>query len=93
LAKTHGGVAMITLLMLGALVPIHMRYGWRARRNLATGIVMATVGAILIVTAFGLYYFGAEGARAVAGNVHTWLGIASPAVLVAHIWWGRLTGP
>jgi hypothetical protein len=50
---------------------------------------MATVSGVLIVTAFGLYYFGAEGARAVAGEVHTWLGVASPVFLIAHIWWGR----
>jgi hypothetical protein len=93
LLMTHGGSAMVTLMMLGALVPIHMRYGWRARKNLFTGIVMATVGIVLIVTAFGLYYFGAEGARAIAGDVHTWLGVASPVLLVAHIRWGRRTAP
>ena len=54
LLMTHGGSAMITLMVLGALVPVHMRFGWRARKNLSTGIVMATVAAILIVTAFGL---------------------------------------
>lgn len=54
---------------------------------------MATASAILVVTAFGLYYFGAEGARAVAGDVHTWLGVASPALLLAHIWSGRRTVP
>jgi hypothetical protein len=89
LLMTHGGSAMVTLMMLGALVPVHMRYGWRGRKNLTTGIAMAMVAAILIVTAFGLYYFGAEGARAAAGVVHTWLGVASPALLLAHIWWGR----
>ncbi len=93
LLMTHGGSAMVTLMMLGALVPVHMRYGWRGRKNLRTGIAMATVGAILIVTAFGLYYFGAEGARVVAGDVHTWLGVASPVLLLAHIWWGRRTAP
>jgi hypothetical protein len=91
LLMTHGGSAMITLMMLGALVPVHMRYGWRARRNLSTGIVMATVGVVLIVTAFGLYYFGAERARAFVGDVHTWLGVVSPALLAAHVWWGRTT--
>jgi hypothetical protein len=89
LLMTHGGSAMITLMMLGALVPLHMRYGWRGRKNLSTGIAMASVSAVLIITAFGLYYFGVEGARAVAGDVHTWLGVASPVLLVAHIWWGR----
>jgi hypothetical protein len=89
LLMTHGGSAMVTLMMLGALVPVHMRYGWRGRKNLTTGIAMATVSAILIVTAFGLYYFGAETGRAIAGDLHTWFGVASPALLVAHIWWGR----
>jgi hypothetical protein len=89
LLMTHGGSAMVTLMMLGALVPLHMRYGWRGRKNLSTGIVMATVSAILIVTAFGLYYLGAEGARAVANDAHTWLGVASPVLLLVHIWWGR----
>jgi hypothetical protein len=91
LLMTHGGSAMITLLMLGALIPVHMRFGWRAGKNLTTGIAMATVTAILVVTAFCLYYFGVEGTRAVAGDVHTWLGVASPVLLVAHIWWGRRT--
>ena len=93
LLMTHGGSAMVTLMMLGALVPLHIRYGWRARKNLSTGITMATASAILIVTAFGLYYFGAEGARGVAGDVHTWLGVACPVLLLAHIWWGRRTAP
>ena len=40
LLMLHGGGAMITLMMLGALVPVHMRYGWRSRKNLVTGITV-----------------------------------------------------
>ncbi len=89
LLMIHGGGAMVTLLLLGALVPIYLRYGWRRRTNLATGIAMAAVCAILIVTAFGLYYLGSETVRPVMSNVHLWLGLASPVLLVGHIWWGR----
>lgn len=32
LLMTHGGSAMVTLMMLGALVPVHMRHGWRGRK-------------------------------------------------------------
>ena len=89
LLMVHGGGAMITLMMLGALVPVHMRYGWRKQKNLVTGITTATVNAALIVTAFGLYYLGSEAVRPWMSDVHTALGLAIPVLLVAHIWWGR----
>jgi hypothetical protein len=91
LLMLHGGGAMITLMMLGALVPVHLRYGWRRGANLVTGIVMSAVNAVLIVTAFGLYYLGSETLRPAMSDVHTALGLAIPALLVAHIWWGRRT--
>jgi hypothetical protein len=89
LLMLHGGGAMITLMMLGALVPVHLRYGWRKRKNLVTGITLATVNAALIVTAFGLYYLGSEAVRPWMSDVHIALGLAIPVLLVAHIWWGR----
>ncbi len=91
LLMCHGGGAMITLMMLGALVPVHMRYGWRSSKNLVTGITVATVNAALIVTAFGLYYLGSEAVRPWMSDVHTALGLAIPALLVGHIWWGMRT--
>ena len=90
LLMVHGGSAMITLMMLGALVPVHMRYGWRKRKNLVTGITAATVNAALIVTAFGLYYLGSDAVRPWMSDVHTVLGLATPPLLFAHIWWGRI---
>ena len=49
----HGGVAMLTLMALGALIPIHFLRAWRARKNIVSGIVMAAFNAVLIATAFG----------------------------------------
>jgi hypothetical protein len=91
LLMAHGGGAMITLMMLGALVPVHLRYGWRKRKNLVTGITVATVNTALIVTAFGLYYLGSEAVRPWMSDVHNALGLAIPVLLVGHIWWGRRT--
>jgi hypothetical protein len=91
LLMLHGGSAMIALMMLGALVPAHMRYGWRAAKNRVTGIAMCTANIVLIVTAFGLYYLGSETLRAWMSDLHTALGFAAPALLVGHIWWGRRT--
>jgi hypothetical protein len=68
-----------------------MRYGWRGRKNLVTGITISTVNAALIATAFGLYYLGSEAVRPWMSDVHTALGLAIPVLLAGHIWWGRRT--
>ena len=36
----HGGVAMLTLLLLGALFPIHIARAWRGRLNRVSGSIM-----------------------------------------------------
>ena len=89
LLMVHGGVTMITLMMLGALVPLHARRGWRAGRNRLTGAAMATFNAILITTAFGLYYFGSDSLRPWASALHTDLGLLLPVLLVVHVMVGR----
>src|SRR5215470_15083349 len=33
LLMVHGGAAMLTLMLLGALVPMHVLRGWRAGKN------------------------------------------------------------
>ncbi|HEX7563914.1 MAG TPA: hypothetical protein VF396_11790, partial [Bradyrhizobium sp.] len=58
LLMVHGGAAMVTLLLLGALIPVHVMRAWRSRKNRVSGSAMVTFNAVLIVTAFGLYYLG-----------------------------------
>jgi hypothetical protein len=89
LLMTHGGTAMAALMLLGALVPLHMRRGWRARRNRITGTAMATFNAVLIATAFGLYYFGSELLRPWTSWLHIAVGLALPILFVIHVVTGR----
>ena len=89
----HGGAAMVTLLMLGALFPLHMRLGWRSGRNRITGPAMAAFNAVLIVTAFGLYYSGSDVVRPFMSNLHLVLGFALPALFVVHVLLGRRSRP
>jgi hypothetical protein len=89
LLMVHGGVAMVALLLLGALFPLHVRLSWRARRNRATGTIMLTVAAILIVTAFGLYYSGSEAVRPATSWIHTVVGLALPLFAFVHVLLGR----
>jgi hypothetical protein len=85
----HGGAAMVTLMLLGALVPLHVRRAWRSGRNRLTGSTMIGVNALLIVTAFGLYYAGAETLRLWISDVHIAIGLGLPILLAVHVWLGR----
>jgi hypothetical protein len=89
LLMIHGGAAMATLMLLGALAPLHVRLAWRSGRNRVTGTAMAGVNAVLIVTAFGLYYFGSETLRPWASYLHMGVGFALPTLFLAHVWLGR----
>ena len=85
----HGGSAMAALLLLGALGEAHMRRGWRARRNRATGVIMLIVNGSLIVSACALYYNGSETLRPWISLAHIAVGLALPLLIIVHIWIGR----
>jgi len=88
LLMVHGGAAMLTLMLLGALFPLHIGRAWRAKKNRATGIVML-FNAVLIATAFGLYYLASEILRPWASGVHIAFGLSLPLLFFVHIKTGR----
>ena len=87
----HGGTAMVALLFLGALVPLHMRLAWRAKRNRVMGAIMVALNATLILTAFALYYLGSETLRPWMSNIHWYVGLMFPLLLSLHVALGRRT--
>ena len=87
----HGITAMIALILLGAMIPLHIQRSWRAGKNRITGSVMVATNAVLVVTASGLYYAGSDLLRTFAANVHIAAGLAVPALIVTHIVLGRRT--
>ncbi len=89
LLMIHGAAAMVTLMLLGALVPLHMQRGWRGRRNRLTGTAMLAGNAILIVTSFGLYYAGSEVVRPWIKDIHTVIGLSLPALFLVHVVTGK----
>ncbi|MGJ4997078.1 hypothetical protein ACQR0Z_21825 [Bradyrhizobium sp. HKCCYLS3077] len=89
LLSAHGGTAMITLMLLGALGPMHVQRAWRASKNRATGVLSVALYGLLIATAFGLYYVGSEALRPWISTVHIAFGLGVPVVLTAHIVVGR----
>ena len=50
LLKTHGGAAMAVLVVLGTLLPIHVKRSWAARKNRSSGAGLLSIFGILTVT-------------------------------------------
>ena len=85
----HGMTAMIALILLGAMIPLHVQRSWRAGKNRITGFVMVATNAALVVTASGLYYAGSDELRTLVADVHIAVGLTLPALIVTHIALGR----
>ena len=90
--KLHGAGAMIILVVLGTLLPGHMRFAWHARRNRPNGIALVAFLGFLVLTGYGLYYLGDERLRSWTSWSHLAVGVALPAMIILHIWSGRRSG-
>lgn len=88
LMKAHGAVAMLALLVTGALTP-HVKRGWKANRNRLSGAILVATLVFLIVTGYGLYYTGDEALREWCSHWHAWIGLGLGAILPAHVIAGR----
>jgi hypothetical protein len=89
LMKAHGFAALGFVLLLGTLLPVHVRHSWHARRNRANGAFFLSAITLLTLTGYLLYYLGDERLRAWCSDIHFWLGAAIPLLLVWHIWSGH----
>jgi hypothetical protein len=91
LLMVHGGAAMLMLLLLGAIIPVHVAVAWRRGKNRVTGSMMLVSNAALIVTAFALYYTGSETWRRQASLLHLGFGLGLPVLWALHVWRGKRT--
>jgi hypothetical protein len=89
LLMLHGGAAMLMLLLLGAIVPMHVAVAWQRGKNRVTGTMMLVSNAVLIATAFALYYSGSEMWRHQASVLHIGFGLGLPALWALHVWRGK----
>jgi len=87
----HGLAAMIALVLMGAMIPMHVLRSWRAGKNRISGAAMAATNAVLVMTAWGLYYTGSDGLRTFVADVHIAVGIALPVLVATHVALGRRT--
>jgi hypothetical protein len=88
-----GSAAMVALVLLGALIPVHVLRGWRSQRNRLAGAAMVIANVLFVATAFGLYYAGSDTWRPWISDVHIAVGLVLPVLIVIHVWTGRRSRP
>jgi hypothetical protein len=88
-AAIHATVSFVVLGMIGALWSVHMRSGWRRKRNLHTGLVLLGTMLLLALSAVGIYYLGDGDASMAASVLHLAVGIMAALLIVAHDLIGR----
>jgi hypothetical protein len=86
LMKIHGAAAMIALILIGSLLPRHVRIGWKLSANRKTGFFMLTLTGLLMVSGYLLYYSGDDAVRDLASWSHLAIGLALPLPLTVHVW-------
>lgn len=89
LLKAHGAAAMAILVVIGTLLPIHVKRSWLAGHNRSSGAGLLTFLAVLTLSGYGLYYLGDEKLRSLTSLTHIWLGLLLPAILAWHVFHGH----
>lgn len=80
----HGAAAMAFLVALGSLLPRHIPEGWRARRNVVSGVAMIATAAWLAASGWALYYLGSETLHESLGLAHWLGGVAAGPLALMH---------
>ena len=87
--RLHGASAMLGLVVLGSLLPVHIRRAWELHRNRLTGLIMSGACALLIVSGYLLYYFASEQSRPWISVAHWGFGLVVLPSLAWHVWAGQ----
>jgi hypothetical protein len=83
-AAVHALLAFVALSVLGALAALHVRAGFRRRRNVVSGLALLLSFAALVLSAVGIYYLGEERPGAWASAIHLVVGLLAPLALTLH---------
>jgi len=80
----HGGIAMLSLIAIGAWLPMHVVPRLRRSSGLVTGVSQLGLLALLAATGIGLYYLADETSRPAWSVVHWIAGLVLAILLLVH---------
>jgi hypothetical protein len=89
IAAAHALGAFASLLVVGALIPMHMRSGLRRKRSVYTGISLIALFAVLAISGLAIYYVSSETGSIWSSISHLGIGLAIVIPLTVHALKGR----
>lgn len=87
--QVHGAAVPVFLVVFGWLFPSHITRAFKARKNVASGVVLVSSMLFLTLTGYLLYYCGHEATRKLSSVGHSVVGVAVLFVLIGHIVLGK----
>ncbi|MEN9628937.1 MAG: hypothetical protein RJA10_2164 [Pseudomonadota bacterium] len=88
-AALHAAGGFALMLLMGALWSLHMRSGWRRRKQRTSGLAVGLLLLGLALSAIGIYYLGDDDLGNWAAGLHLGLGLALTVPMGWHGWHGR----
>jgi hypothetical protein len=85
-AALHGLFAFGTLLLLGSLLPLHVRHGLRQRKNRGSGITLLVTFPALLLSGWGIYYFSNESLARWTSALHVLIALPISVAIGIHAW-------
>ena len=83
-AVMHCAAGFVLASMVGALLAIHVRIGWRRRLNRISGMALLILIALMMLTALGIYYFGDEAWSRFSSILHSCSGLMASLIFIWH---------
>ncbi len=83
----HGFASYFFVLLFGAVMPNHIKAGWKSKRNRISGSLMVAVMSFLLLSGLFLYY--GDETRDVALWIHWVIGVALVLLFPLHFIRGR----
>lgn len=87
-AASHTTMGFLVLALIGAVLAIHVRIGWRVKLNRISGVGLLALFAIMLLTGLGMFYVGGLTLSRACSIVHLGAGILSAFLLGWHIFKG-----
>lgn len=83
-AAAHCVTGFLLAGIVGSLLAIHVRIGWRRRLNKISGVVLLVLSIALLVSAVGIYYVGDDGWSRNSSVIHSVAGLLATIVFAWH---------
>lgn len=84
-AVTHCAAGFLLAGMVGALLAIHVRIGWRRRLNRISGTALLALLGLMVLTALGIYYFGDDFWSRSSSVTHSCAGLLATPLFIWHV--------